>query len=149
MNVWRTYRRVRRGNITRKLLYIYAAHLKPIYYKNNAKQPIALFFLKVGTILGLKYEAGLCKLLSGFYHHLYINVDIFPFYRNRYKSASFIVPVISFSFLYTLPKFFELRLEDKPIQSSFPNHTDALGIVSHKINLVILNNYASYDQKYY
>ena len=30
--------------------------------------------------------------------------------RSSYKSKFFLLPVIAFSFLYTLPKFFELRL---------------------------------------
>ena len=32
-----------------------------------------------------------------------------------YRTATFILPVISFAFLYTLPKCFELKLVDEPI----------------------------------
>ena len=35
--------------------------------------------------------------------------------RSSYKSKFFLLPVIAFSFLYTLPKFFELRLCRVPI----------------------------------
>jgi hypothetical protein len=34
--------------------------------------------------------------------------------RSYYRGASFIVPVVTFAFLYNVPKFFELRLAWEP-----------------------------------
>ena len=39
-------------------------------------------------------------------------------FRSSYHARLFIIPVILFAFLYTLPKFFELRLEREPIPSN-------------------------------
>ena len=36
------------------------------------------------------------------------------FFRSFYRGASFILPVVIFAFLYTLPKFFELRVAWEP-----------------------------------
>ena len=46
--------------------------------------------------------------------------------RSSYKSKFFLLPVIAFSFLYTLPKFFELRLCRVPIILDATNETEIL-----------------------
>ena len=43
--------------------------------------------------------------------------------RSSYKSKFFLLPVIAFSFLYTLPKFFELRLIKVPVGNATSNET--------------------------
>eukprot|EP00095_Tigriopus_kingsejongensis_P007902 snap_masked-scaffold132_size323655-processed-gene-1.0 protein:Tk07902 transcript:snap_masked-scaffold132_size323655-processed-gene-1.0-mRNA-1 annotation:"solute carrier family 12 member 9" len=49
-------------------------------------------------------------------------------FRSGYKSKAFIIPIIIFSLGYTIPKFFELRLEDVPINGGTAlNESLALG----------------------
>lgn len=44
-------------------------------------------------------------------------------FRSGYKSKAFIIPILIFSVGYTIPKFFELRLEDVPLNGSPSNGT--------------------------
>ena len=47
-----------------------------------------------------------------------MNLFCDPCYRSSYKSANYILPVVVFSFVYTIPKFFELKLvnqDDDPV----------------------------------
>ena len=39
------------------------------------------------------------------------------FCRSYYRGTTFILPVVLFAFLYTLPKFFELRLSWEPLRN--------------------------------
>ena len=52
--------------------------------------------------------------------------SLFDLNRSSYKSKFFLLPVIAFSFLYTLPKFFELRLCRVPIILDATNDTELL-----------------------
>ena len=49
--------------------------------------------------------------------------------RSSYKSKFFLLPVIAFSFLYTLPKFFELRLKKVPTVDIIGNATNETAFI--------------------
>ena len=60
----------------------------------------------------------LIRIHRGFIKNFDQNSSITFFYifisRSYYRGASFIVPVVTFAFLYNVPKFFELRLAWEP-----------------------------------
>ena len=60
----------------------------------------------------------LIRIHQGFIKNFDQNSSLTFFYififRSYYRGASFIVPVVTFAFLYNVPKFFELRLAWEP-----------------------------------
>jgi hypothetical protein len=75
------------------------------------------------------------QLLMYFWVSLSISMHLM-FYRSYYRGRLFIVPVILFAFIYTIPKFFELQLEEIPFSSDLLLTAENASSVNQKFRLV-------------
>ena len=63
----------------------------------------------------MRYRCALKKKILGVPRTIFFEHFPYYYYRSYYRGTTFILPVVLFAFLYTIPKFFELRLSWKPV----------------------------------
>ena len=66
----------------------------------------------------------------------YLRFISFPFSRSHYRGRIFIIPVILFAVLYTIPKFFELRVQEIPVDPDLLLTATNASNIAQRVTLV-------------